>query len=100
MEQHKLGHSNFSNKLLKLYANLYNGMLFKFEYEYVQMLLNHYKDMPYGIRLRLKEYLKHDGNPLVPKENIGTALAQSFIEYAKKFLSNENELNEESLAKN
>ena len=80
--QNKAGNVEYDDATIDEYVgNLYDGRYNDFEDLFVKSLINYYTDMPYGIKIRLQEYIKHDNNPLCPKECIGTALVQAFIKY-------------------
>lgn len=74
--------AEFSDASIDEYVkNVYSGKYKAFEDIFVKLLIDYYKDMPYEIKLRLETYIKHDDNPLCPKECIGTALLQAFIKF-------------------
>lgn len=80
--RHECGDCRFTTDAIDSYVgNLYRGPYRDFEDTFVQMLINYYDDMPYHIKIRLEEYIKHNNNPLCPKECIGTALVQAFIKF-------------------
>lgn len=81
--KHNLADDNwFSTKAIDNYVStLYEGPYKDFEDTFVKMLIDYYKDMPYHVKIRLEEYIKHNENPLCPKECIGTALVQAFIKF-------------------
>ena len=80
--RHECGDSRFTVEAIDEYVGkLYHGPFKDFEDNFVQMLINYYNDMPYGILVDLKEYIKHNENPLCPKECIGTALVQAFVKF-------------------
>jgi hypothetical protein len=82
--QHEIGQDNwFSTKAIDRYvSDSFSKEPYKnFEDTFVKMLIRYYDDMPYGILVDLKEYIKHNENPLCPKECIGTALVQAFVKF-------------------
>lgn len=98
--ENAMGNIDFTDDILHEYVtSLYRGPYKDFEDLFVKQLIDYYVDMPYGIKVRLQEYIKHNENPLCPKEAIGTALVQAFMTFDKehyKFSTDDDSMTTES----